>query len=50
MGKQLKTFKSEFICNYKNIMIPLLQRDYVQGGRLDVISRCCPSIGTNFSS
>ena len=38
MGKQLKTFKSEFICNYKNIMIPLLQRDYVQGGRLDVIS------------
>ena len=38
MGKQLKTFKSEFIGNHKNIMIPLLQRDYVQGGRLDVIS------------
>lgn len=41
MGKQLKTFKSEFIGNHKNhkyIMIPLIQRDYVQGGRLDVIS------------
>ncbi|MBR1991273.1 MAG: DUF262 domain-containing protein [Bacteroidales bacterium] len=38
MGKQLKTFKSEFIDYHKNIMIPLLQRDYVQGGRLDVIS------------
>lgn len=32
------TFKSEFIDGKKNILIPALQRDYVQGGRTDVIN------------
>ncbi|MCR5291169.1 MAG: DUF262 domain-containing protein, partial [Treponema sp.] len=32
------TFKSEFIDGKKNIFIPALQRDYVQGGRADVIN------------
>ena len=34
---ELKTFQSEFIDAPQNIIIPLLQRDYVQGGRIDVI-------------
>ncbi len=34
----MATFKSEFIDSKKNILIPGLQRDYVQGGREDVIS------------
>ena len=33
----MKTFQSEFIDNKQNIKIPLLQRDYVQGGRIDII-------------
>ena len=41
MGTQsetvLKSFQTEFIDKNQNIIIPLLQRDYVQGGRLDVI-------------
>lgn len=37
MGAELKSFKKEFIDNNKDIYIPLLQRNYVQGGRLDVI-------------
>ena len=34
----MATFKSEFIDPKKNILIPSLQRDYVQGGREEVIS------------
>lgn len=34
----MHTFKSEFIDGKKNILIPALQRDYVQGGRTDVIN------------
>ena len=41
MAKDM-TFKSEFIDCKKNILIPLLQRDYVQGGRKSVIK---PFIG-----
>lgn len=37
MANDIKTFQSEFIDCRKNIQIPLLQRDYVQGGRKDVI-------------
>lgn len=41
MGTQsetvLKSFQTEFIDKNQNIIIPLMQRDYVQGGRLDVI-------------
>lgn len=41
MGTQsetvLKSFQTEFLDKKQNIIIPLLQRDYVQGGRLDVI-------------
>lgn len=33
----LKSFQTEFLNKNQNIIIPLLQRDYVQGGRLDVI-------------
>ena len=33
----LKSFQTEFLDKNQNIIIPLLQRDYVQGGRLDVI-------------
>lgn len=35
MATELKTFQTEF--KNQNIIIPLLQRDYVQGGRFDVI-------------
>lgn len=38
MANEKKTFKSEFIESDKFISIPMLQRDYVQGGRNDVIS------------
>ena len=34
----MKTFQSEFIENKKNILIPALQRDYVQGGHKEVIN------------
>lgn len=34
----MKTFQSEFIENTKNILIPALQRDYVQGGHGEVIN------------
>lgn len=37
MATELKTFQTEFIDKKQNIIIPLLQRDYVQGGRFDVI-------------
>ncbi len=37
MANDIKTFQTEFIDCRKNIQIPLLQRDYVQGGRKDVI-------------
>ena len=37
METELKTFQTEFIDKKQNIIIPLLQRDYVQGGRFDVI-------------
>ena len=33
----MSTFKSTFIEQKKSILIPLLQRDYVQGGRTDII-------------
>lgn len=38
MENNKTTFKSEFIESDKFISIPMLQRDYVQGGRNDVIS------------
>ena len=34
----MATFKSEFIDTKTNILIPALQRDYVQGGRNDIIN------------
>ena len=32
----MATFKSEFIDPKKNILIPSLQRDYVQGGLMQI--------------
>ena len=34
----MSTFKNTFIDQKKNILIPLLQRDYVQGGRTDIVT------------
>ena len=33
----MSTFKEYFIDNQKHILIPALQRDYVQGERPDII-------------
>lgn len=34
----MSTFKNTFIDQKKNILIPLLQRDYVQGGRTYIVT------------